>query len=86
MTLKKAFYYNYFNLMKIVGIETSGQVGSVAVCEDYKVLAERYLEKGMRHGRELLPALEAVVKELGLSTENIDLNIISCHSACSIFY
>lgn len=63
--------------MMTIGIETSGQVGSVAVCEDDRVLGERYFEKGMRHGRELLPSLEAMFQELGWSTEGVGLIAVS---------
>ncbi|HHT9117984.1 MAG TPA: tRNA (adenosine(37)-N6)-threonylcarbamoyltransferase complex dimerization subunit type 1 TsaB [Candidatus Hypogeohydataceae bacterium YC38] len=63
--------------MMTIGIETSGQVGSVAVCEDGKVLAEKYFEKGMRHGRELLPSLKTMFQELGWSTEKVDLIAVS---------
>lgn len=63
--------------MKIIGIETSGWVGSVALCEDDVVLGERSLEKGMRHGKLLVPSLEEIFREVGLSTEEVDLIAVS---------
>lgn len=63
--------------MKVLGIETSGLVGSVALCEDSGVLAERSFEKGMRHGKALVPSLESVFRELSLEPEKIDLIAVS---------
>ncbi len=65
--------------MKVLGIETSGLVGSVAVCEDGEthVLAERSFEKGMRHGKALVPSIEDMFRTLGLESEAIDLIAVS---------
>lgn len=63
--------------MKILGIETSGPVGSVALCEDLEVLAERSFEKGMRHGRALVSSLEDIFTRLGLEPAETDLIAVS---------
>lgn len=63
--------------MKILGIETSGLVGSVALCEDSEALAERSFEKGMRHGRALVPSLEDIFAEPGIEPGEIDLIAVS---------
>ncbi|MFQ5862557.1 MAG: tRNA (adenosine(37)-N6)-threonylcarbamoyltransferase complex dimerization subunit type 1 TsaB, partial [Candidatus Brocadiales bacterium] len=63
--------------MKVLGIETSGLVGSVALCEDSGVLAEKSFEKGMRHGKALVSSLEDMFQGLGLEPEEIDLIAIS---------
>lgn len=63
--------------MKILGIETSGLVGSVAICSGSAVLAEKSFEKGMRHGKALVSSLEGICKELSLGPRGIDLIAVS---------
>ena len=63
--------------MRVIGIETSGNVGSVAVCEDDTVVGERYLEKGMRHGKELITSIKAIFEELHRKPDDIQLIAVS---------
>ena len=63
--------------MKVIGIETSGTIGSVALASEGSVLAERYFEKGLRHGRELVPSLEEILSQQGLKIEEVDLISVS---------
>ena len=73
--------------MKILAIETSGSVGSVALCDwegnpaapprDVRVLRERTLTEGLIHGRELAPAVKAVLDEAGLRPADLDLLTVS---------
>lgn len=63
--------------MKTIGIETSGLVGSVALCDGSEVLAQRSFDKGMRHGKALVPSIEEMCKSLGLEPEDIDLIAVS---------
>ncbi len=63
--------------MKTLGIETSGLVGSVALCDGSELLAERSFEKGMRHGKALVPSLEEMFRSLGLEAEDVDLIAVS---------
>ena len=63
--------------MKVMGIETSGAIGSVALVGEGCLLAERYFEKGLRHGRELVPSLEEVLSDPGLKIKEIDLIAVS---------
>ncbi len=59
--------------MKILGIETSGGVGSAAVLSDDAVISEKVFEKGMLHGKELLPSIKEIFDEQGLKPSDIDL-------------
>ncbi len=59
--------------MKTVGIETSGKIGSVAICDGDEVVAERSFEKGMLHGKELVPAIKLIFDENSLKPADIDL-------------
>ncbi len=63
--------------MKTIGIETSGLVGSVALCDGLEVLAQMSFEKGMRHGKALVPSIGEMCKSLGLEPEDIDLIAVS---------
>lgn len=63
--------------MKTLGIETSSSVGSAAICEDGRVIAEQSLGKGMHHGRELLPAIKSLFDSSALPPGGIDLVAVS---------
>jgi len=63
--------------MNVIAIETSGKIGSVAAARDAKVLIERSFEKGMRHGRDLVPELKNVTQAVGWKPSDIQLVAIS---------
>lgn len=58
--------------MKVIGIETSGNVGGVAICEDNHVIIAKDFS-GMQHGKELIPAIRTTLHEIGWSPGDIDL-------------
>jgi tRNA threonylcarbamoyladenosine biosynthesis protein TsaB len=62
--------------MKVLGIETSGMRGGIALVEEDQVLGTRLFEKGMVHGREIAPALRSLLDELAIGPGAIDL--IAC--------
>jgi len=62
--------------VNVLGIETSGPIGSVAACRDEVVLAEECLERGMEHGRMLVPLLDRVVGLAGWDRRR-DLDLIA---------
>lgn len=64
-------------IQRVIGIETSGNVGSVAMCEDDTVVGERYFEKGMRHGKELITSIKAIFEELHWKPDDIELIAVS---------
>lgn len=59
--------------MKIVGIETSGMRGGIALLENETVRREAFLTRGMVHGKLLVPALAKACKEIKWRTKDIDL-------------
>jgi len=59
--------------MHILGIESSGARGGVALLEDERVLGERIFEKGMVHGRDIAPAIDALLREHRLAPADLDL-------------
>ena len=58
--------------MKILGIESSGLVASVAIVEDDQLLAEYTVNYKKTHSQTLLPMLDEIKKMIDLSLEDID--------------
>lgn len=63
--------------MKILAIDTSAIVATVAVTEDAKPLAQYTVNNGNTHSETLLPMIESVLKSLKLSVSDIDLFALS---------
>lgn len=63
--------------MKILALDSSAVVASVAVCEDKNILAEYTLNNGNTHSETLLPMVESVMRSLELSVNDIDLFAVS---------
>ena len=59
--------------MKVLGIETSGNVGGVAICEDKHVIIANDFGAGMQPGKELIPAIRTTLHEIGWKPSDIDL-------------
>jgi len=62
--------------MKVLGIESSGTRGGVALLESGQVRGIRLFEKGMVHGREIAPSIKSLLDELHWIPEALDL--IAC--------
>jgi len=63
--------------MKVVGIETSGSIGGVAVCDGNTVVGRQTFGKASSHGKEIVSTLEAVFNEIKWKPEDIDLIAVS---------
>ena len=63
--------------MVVLALETSGRMGSVALCRDGGVLAERVVSQSLRHGAHLFTALEAIHADAGLRPAQVDLVAVS---------
>ena len=59
--------------MKILSLDSSATVATVALCEDGKLLAEYTLHNGNTHSETLLPMVESVLKLYGIATDEVDL-------------
>ena len=59
--------------MKILALETSAKSVSVAVVEDGKLLASSYQNIGMTHSCTLMPLLDAMLQNAGLTLHDIGL-------------
>ena len=62
--------------MRVLGIESSGTRGGVALLESGQVRGTRLFEKGMVHGREIAPSIQSLLAELQWTPEALDL--IAC--------
>jgi len=58
--------------MRILAVETATLQGSIALVDDSKVLAGLRSPEGIPHARWLMPAIERLFCETGLSLEGID--------------
>ncbi len=63
--------------MKILSLDSSAIVASVAVCEDEAVLAEYTLSNGNTHSETLLPIIEQLLKNLSLTPKDIEMFALS---------
>ena len=70
--------------MKILALDSSGIVASVAVVEDDTLLAEYTVNYKKTHSQTLLPMLDEIVKMTELELESIDA--IAVAALGSIYY
>ena len=63
--------------MKILALDSSAVVASVALCEDDEILAEYTLNNGNTHSETLLPMLKSVLDFFSLSASDIDIFAVS---------
>lgn len=59
--------------MKVLGIETSGNIGGVALSENGRIVKTRLLETGMQYGKELIPAIRDVLRQANCTLEDVGL-------------
>ena len=58
--------------MRILALETSAKAVSAAITEDGRVLASGYQDTGLTHSRTLMPIVEHLFQNTGLSPESVD--------------
>lgn len=59
--------------MKILALETSAVAASVAVCDEEALIAQSFQRTGLTHSATLMPMLESMLKNAGLTLEEMDL-------------
>lgn len=64
--------------MKILALDSSGLVASVAVVEEDILIAEYTICHKLTHSQTLLPMLDDVQQRIGLNLEEIDAIAVSC--------
>ncbi len=63
--------------MKILALDSSAVVGSVALCEDSRRVAHYTLNTGNTHSQTLLPMIESVLKSAEWEIDDLDLLAVS---------
>lgn len=63
--------------MKILSVDSSAIVASVALCEDERLLAEYTLNNKNTHSETLLPMVESILSFFSLQARDIDLFAVS---------
>ena len=58
--------------MKILALETSAKAVSAAVAEDGKILCSGYQDTGLTHSRTLMPIVEHILQNTGLTVQDMD--------------
>ena len=59
--------------MKILSLDSSAQVATVALCEDEALLAEFTINNGNTHSETLLPMVESLLATFGIGIEDVEL-------------
>lgn len=63
--------------MKIIGIETSGSTGSVAVCNGDTIVGRKTFGRKLNHGKEIVSSLKAIFDEIKWEPNDVDLIAVS---------
>ncbi len=63
--------------MILLGIETSGKVASVAVCDEEKVISQTSVYTKLTHSQVIMPICENVLKNAALTLSDIDGIVVS---------
>ena len=58
--------------MKILAVDTSATAASVAVAEENKLIGEFSINTALTHSQTLMPMVDELLKNTGLSVNNID--------------
>lgn len=59
--------------MKILAVDTSSKLCSVAILEDTDLIKKLELDNGLTHSETLMPLIQQLLKECNLTLNNIDL-------------
>lgn len=63
--------------MKILALDSSAVVGTVALCEDSRLIALYTLNTGNTHSQTLLPMIESVLRSAEWEIDDVDLFAVS---------
>lgn len=59
--------------MKVLSIDTSSSICTVAILEDRKLIKEISLDNGLTHSEKLMPIIQQILTETNLELSNMDL-------------
>ena len=63
--------------MKILAFESSAKAAGVALCEDEFLVAQSYQNNGLTHSTTLLPMAEDLLRNCGVSLDQVDCLAVS---------
>ena len=63
--------------MRILALETAAKAVSAAMTENGKVLASAYQDTGLTHSRTLMPLVELLFRNTGLTAGDLDAVAVS---------
>ena len=63
--------------MRILALETAAKAASAAITEDGKVLASGYQDTGLTHSRTLMPIVEGLLRNTGMTVGDLDAVAVS---------
>lgn len=63
--------------MRLLAVDTSNKVASVAIFEDNKFLGEKITDDQKTHSEKFLPIIDELLKELNLNIKDIDMFAVS---------
>ncbi|MBQ8432274.1 MAG: tRNA (adenosine(37)-N6)-threonylcarbamoyltransferase complex dimerization subunit type 1 TsaB [Clostridia bacterium] len=63
--------------MKILALDSTAQVATVALCEDERLLGEYTINNGNTHSETLLPMVESILQFFSITPADVDLFAIS---------
>ncbi len=58
--------------MKILAVDTSAKVSSVAVVQDGKIMSESFMNTGLTHSQTLMPMVKSVLDMANINVSDID--------------
>ena len=70
--------------MKILSIETAGNICAVALTEDDKLIKEEILDDGNTHSLKLMPLIDKLLTKTNTKISDIDL--FACDIGPRFFY
>ena len=59
--------------MKILALDSSATVATVALCEDQRLLAEYTVNNGNTHSETLLPMVESLLANFSMTAKDVDI-------------
>jgi tRNA threonylcarbamoyladenosine biosynthesis protein TsaB len=59
--------------LKILSVDTSSNICSVAILEDKNLIKEISLNNGLTHSEKLMPIIKQILEELKINLQEIDL-------------
>lgn len=60
------------NLARILGVETSGRIGSIALANDGAVVAEEQFAHGLKNAAQIIPIIDRLCRSQGWNAKDVE--------------